>query len=388
MLKREVILDLSLSYPPDNHSIEKIAFFDIETTGFAADDSYLYLIGCIYNKNSSFYMIQWFSEEIDDEVLLITEFFEFLSEYKVLIHYNGTGFDIPYLVKKCKLLNLNYSFDSLISIDLYKRIYPYKKILKLNSYKQKSIETYMGINRKDCSDGGELIAVYQSYIGRKRIEELKHTRMQLSKENNIDEVFLEARIDPSSRTDELLQLLLLHNEDDIKGLVKICPILNYACLFEGPIRIFQVYVEANRLIIKFDVARPLPVSISLSEEGILLTACNNNATLSINIYEGELKHYYSSYKDYYYLPVEDTVIHKSLASYVAKEYKQRSTPANCYVKKLGLFVPQYSELITPCYRSKHTDKLSYIEVHTDFLLQEDTLERYVSHILNHMLISK
>ncbi len=41
---------------------EKILFLDIETTGFAARSSSLYLIGCIYRKGGMFHSIQWFAE--------------------------------------------------------------------------------------------------------------------------------------------------------------------------------------------------------------------------------------------------------------------------------------------------------------------------------------
>ena len=95
-------------------------FFYIETTGFIADTSFLYLIGCIYYDGTSMQMIQWFSEDIREEALLISSFFEFIKDYELIVHYNGSGFDIPYLARKCELFGLDYSFKDIQSLDIYK----------------------------------------------------------------------------------------------------------------------------------------------------------------------------------------------------------------------------------------------------------------------------
>src|SRR5690554_2112792 len=127
MITRQFPLDISLTYPLDKeYDTDKIVFFDIETTGFTAESTYLYLIGCIYLKDSSLHMIQWFAEDIREEGQLISNFFEFIKNYKLLVHYNGSGFDIPYLTKKCELLNLDYSFKDIFSLDIYKKISPIK----------------------------------------------------------------------------------------------------------------------------------------------------------------------------------------------------------------------------------------------------------------------
>lgn len=44
-----------------------------------------------------------------------------------------------------------------------------------------------------------------------------------------------------------------------------------------------------------------------------------------------MRHFYSDYKNYYYLPKEDMAIHKSVAAYVDHEYREnaRRTTAMC-----------------------------------------------------------
>lgn len=375
MITRQFPIDLTLEYQFDADP-GKIAFFDIETTGFSADTTYLYLIGCVYYKDSAFHLIQWFSEDIREEAQLITEFFHFLEHYDLLVHYNGSGFDIPYIQRKCTALKLDFSFDRIKSLDIYKRIYPYKKIFKLSSFKQKSIEKFLKLHREDVNDGGDLIQMYAAYLGKKRYEVLRNARMP--------QIITEG----PSEADELLRLLLLHNEDDIKGLVGISSILNYTELFEKPVHILTAGVNKDLLIIQCGLSSRLPVRISFGNDLASVSAFDSIFSLTVHIYEGELKFFYNNYKDYYYLPQEDRAVHKSVALFVDKEFREKAKPYNCYTRKQGLFAPQYDEAITPCFKVNYQDKLSFLEIHTDFLLQEENLERYVFHMLNYLIHEK
>ena len=375
MITQQYSINQLPGYPFDrDYDMNKIVFFDIETTGFAAEASYLYLIGCGYYKDSTFQLIQWFSENIREEALLISSFFEFLKDYEVLIHYNGTGFDIPYLQRKLSLLQLDYSFANLISIDIYKKITPYKKIFNLKSFKLKSLEAFLNAHRQDTFDGGDLIQVYQSYLGKKHYENLWQARNP------------EHSPTVPSESDLLLQQLLLHNADDIRGLLSVSPILNYVDLFQKPIQILQAGIVDGKLSIRIEVMATLPVRINYGDSLAHITAFDNTATLNVEIYEGELKYFYDNYKDYYYLPAEDYAIHKSVANYVDKEHRIKAKPSNCYTKKQGVFVPQYDTVLTPCFKLNRQDKISFLEIHTDFLLQEEHLEQYVKHMLMHSLV--
>lgn len=374
MITRQFSLNQMPGYPFDKeYDLNRIAFFDIETTGFAAEASYLYLIGCAFYKASSFHLIQWFSEDIREEAQLLACFFDFLKGYDVLIHYNGTGFDIPFLQRKISLLGLKYSFDNINSIDIYKIISPYKKIFKLKNFKLKTVEAFLNIRRLDTADGGDLIQVYQSYLGKKQVELLRKRR---NAKQNITE---------QSEAELLLHQLLLHNEDDIRGLLSVSPILNYADLFEKPIRILQAGIDDGKLSIRFELSCVLPIRINYGDDITHLTAYEKTAALTVQVYEGELKYFYDNYKDYYYLPEEDYAIHKSVAHFVDKDYRTKAKPSTCYTRKQGVFAPQYAVLIAPYFKISYQDKISFLEIHTDFLLQENNLELYVNHMLEHML---
>ena len=185
MITIKKTLSLPFTYPVETIAPpEQVLFFDIETTGFSGDTSTLYLIGCLYRENGAWQFIQWFADTLDAERACLVHFFEFMENFTTLVHFNGDGFDIPYLLKRARAHGLPYDFSNIRSFDIYRVIKPYKRLLGLDSIRQKAIEAFLGVRREDRFSGGELIEVYQAYLHEK--------------------------------DDYLERLLLLHNEDDLK----------------------------------------------------------------------------------------------------------------------------------------------------------------------------
>ena len=192
MITVEKIITLPDTYPLERLGrLDQLLFFDIETTGFSGDYSRLYLIGCTCFQGGGWRLVQWFADRPDAEPELLTAFFHFLSSFTTLVHFNGDGFDIPYLLKRCRACGLPYDFSGMTSIDIYKKIRPYRARLSLDSMKQKSIERFLGIHREDRFSGGELIEVYHAYL--------------------------------ENREDRLYDLLMLHNREDLEGMPLILP---------------------------------------------------------------------------------------------------------------------------------------------------------------------
>ena len=336
--------------------ISQVLFFDIETTGFSPNTSHLYLIGCVYwdQEKKAFTMIQWFCEEKEDESLILDRFFHLLNQYQVVVSYNGQGFDIPYLLKKCRQYQLPYDFSTVESLDLYKKILPYKNFLKLSSLKQKSVEEFLEIFRDDIYSGGELIRVYDSYL--------------------------------SAPSEALYNTLLQHNSDDLAGLLKILPILSYAELFEGKFIVHSCTFtnDLEEMIFTMETENPLPKQISFGNGSFYFTGFQKTCKLKVRLYSGTLKHFYANYQDYYYLPAEDLAIHKSVAFYVDKNHRVQSKAANCYGKKAGKFLPQISPLVTPSFRTQYKDKITYFEPTKEFLNNNSLVKSYVMHLLNYL----
>lgn len=307
-------------------------FFDIETTGFAAKNTTLYLIGVLWYETDSIHIRQWFNEDGYSEKELISAFEDFCKNFTHLVTFNGSGFDIPYLRQKAEILGIPFHTDkNLAQIDIFKEIRSYRKIFMLDNMKQVSIEQYLGINREDIYTGKELIQIYQKYIAR-----------------------------PDDKKEHLL---LLHNHDDLLGMPKISQILNYKAFFEYiTAQITEYKTEDNKFVITFtyNKAANLPKRISLSQNGIFLTAFEQSASLHIPVFTGSLKHYFKDYKNYYYLPKEDLAIHKSIAAYVEPENKIKATKNTCYIKKEGSFIPCPCKEFHETFHMDLSDKRIYI----------------------------
>ena len=269
---------LTQPVPSDIYTIgapEDVLFFDIETTGLSARSAGLYLIGMLtytvdasIAKDSSiavssdeaeisvpsalsaastptshitaspdrsepkaaghWTLLQYFCEDVADEPAVLQAFFELLRTKKILISYNGDGFDIPFLRHMVEQYGLRtsrphhstalhdrvdcpdtdesaiadarplYSFDTVESFDLFKKFRPLKRLLDLPDLKLKSCERFLGIDREDRFTGGELIEVYFEW--------------------------------QKTKAPALLDTLLLHNAEDIANLPNLLPLLRYRAL--------------------------------------------------------------------------------------------------------------------------------------------------------------
>lgn len=391
-------LNSVIGYPFElQYSLDDILFFDIETTGLSSKMSYLYLIGCVHYKKGEPYLLQWFADSIEDEKELLIQFFTFLENYKVLIHYNGSGFDIPYLTAKCKRYQLRYNFEHIKSIDIYKELHPMKKFLPLESLKQRSVEEYLGIKREDTFTGGDLISVYGRYVGIKRYETLNSSSEKIYAVQNESGL-------PSlgtSSSDALLYVLLLHNAEDLQGLLCISSMLAYRDFFQGQITNLNYEYTKYGLSIFFELKTAIPKNLNFkktldtfipsmnSESFDYVITCSikdKNGTMFLPFYEGVLKHFFANYKDYYYLPMEDTAIHKSVAEYVEKDYRKKATKETCYIKKEGIFLPQTENIFKPEFLFEHKDKIYWFE-YTCLSDASNLLNNYAKVILS-LIFSK
>lgn len=349
---------------PDAYPLTRIAepaeilFFDIETTGFSGDYAMVYLIGCTWYAENSWHFIQWFAEQPEDETELLHAFFSFLKSYRVLVHFNGDRFDIPFLLKRCAFHGLSYSFDHLNSIDIYRKIKPFKQLLQLDSLKQKSMEQFLSISREDRYSGGQLIEVYEEYL--------------------------------HSHDAFLLRLLLLHNEDDLKGMPAILPILHYPDFFQADFALQEqrlreipdLFGETEKqLVLTFESSVTIPVPFEAEQDCFRIEGSGSILTLSISLFEGELKHFYPDYQNYVYLIYEEQAVHKSVGQYVDKTAKKKATARTCYSRSSGLFLPQPTELFTPVLKKDYKEKLLYTPYSESLFHDPHVAEAYRKEVL-------
>ncbi len=345
-------------YPFDTYGLNEICYFDIETTGLSADTSNVYLIGLGFYTDGGFHVKQWFADDYNSEKQILKEFLEELSAFKIIMHYNGSTFDIPYINKKCKRHKLNPApLNEIKSLDMYTALRKYAPILGLPNKKLKSFEQYVGLHRDDIFNGGELIDVYAEFMQRRYI-------------NGGDE--------------KLLHTLLLHNYEDITGLSSVASLLFLKKLasldvtFEKASVVLENYNEY--VIAEYSCKLTGNYSLSFNENGVQVTYQNNKVFIHIPVISDTLKYFLNDYKDYYYMINEETVMHKSVAIYTDSSVRRKAKKAECFVKKTAKFIPvQKPGCFSDTYhifRTELNSKEYFLELTSDFLENKEFFMEY------------
>ena len=362
---------------------EEYVFFDIETTGFAPRSSHLYMIGAARTEGDRFVLRQWLLNHPAREQELLSEFSGFIHGPAVLVHFNGQTFDIPYLKKKYSSFRMEDPLEGKESIDIYRLFTPFKKLLCLPSLRQKTLEQYFGIRREDRYDGGELIEIYRKYV--------------------------------AGGSEELRSLLLLHNREDIANLFSLYRSRLLSDLAEGNYKIASVCLSdgfdnasprgaaadttagsagtaQQFLTIRLKCGSCFPRPAVFSGDCAALSVREDNAVLSVRGLQDCMKHYFPDCKNYYYLPDEDTAIHKSVGIYVDPSRRVKADRAHSYIKKQGIFYPQPSCLIRPDFRLGGPDGDLYFELPPSWqeqgaeAVQDPLLKGYTDAVLKQLLL--
>ena len=317
---------------------DKALFIDIETTGLKKETTSLYLIGCGYYTGEGFMTTLLFADSPSEEKDLLIEFDRLIKNFTHLFHFNGTGFDIPYLQYKTDSYGMPSLFDGITQVDIYKLCKPLRYLLFADTMRQKAIETFLGIERKDIYDGGELIAVYKDYT--------------------------------VSRSENDLDALITHNREDVLGMHMIMPILYYLDFKDAPLH-FEGYKENSykdyngedqeEVILNYTTSLNFPRAFTAKTESMYVRASSDDNTVSIRlpIYTNDMKVFFDNYRDYCYIPDEDTAILKSLAMSLPKGSYIKATKETCYQRASGKFVKQPSDIFRPVFKSAYKDKKKY-----------------------------
>ena len=225
----------------------------------------------------------------------------------------------------------------------------------MESCSLKSCERFLGIHREDRCSGGELISVYREYL--------------------------------QDKCSEKKNMLLLHNREDIQNLPNLFSFLAYENIFQGNIKFqtaeflgseeiknikyhhqtknpletahlelesslqikkFELEEEqksrtAKKLCLQYYLPSPVPVPLTLAPKNYLLEIKDKSLILTVPLYQGELCYFFKDYKDYEFIPSEDRVVHKSLASMYPKEMREKAKASTAYQKMKASFLPVFQE---------------------------------------------
>lgn len=259
-----------------------------------------------------------------------------------------------------------------ISVDLYHHMKKLKGICRLKSLKLADISTFFGFERKDRFSGGELLYTYSDYmklriLSRCRFEREKPHSLPAEAESELkkDAAFLPDfdagrtysdydyyefhKSLHGKKEEELLEELMLHNFEDIISMLPIFSVtrttelLYYPCLLWDREKLLghlfweengsEKILHAKELV--FPLKKPLVYeSYTKGGEGFggRLTVTPAGFTLYSHTIRMELKLFYPDYRNYYYLPIEDYAVHKSIGAYLEKGRSQKAKPDNAYTR--------------------------------------------------------
>lgn len=328
-------------FSPDSNPSDFL-FFDIETTGLSPRTSRVFLIGLMQKQSdaSSWEQIQLLSEHSDseEETAVLLAFSSYVKTKKYLVHFNGTSFDVPYLIHRYETLGLPHPFSEIIQIDLYRELLRMPSFFRqMENHRQKSFEKLVSYSRNDTLSGKEMIKIYQNY--------------------------------EKSEDSKLLQLLFLHNDNDLEGMIKILPLGNLKQLLLGAYEISDVReisettmegISERKLLFTLSLEHPVCAQLSSSVSFCYITVLNRTVKIKMPLYEGTLKYFYTDYKNYYYLPYEDEAVHKSIAVYMESSRREKAKAANCYKKCSGSFLYAPGNPPLPLLREDYTSKAHYV----------------------------
>ena len=371
-------LEVVLSPVFGNVSLEDAMLYDIETTGLNPKASQLYLLGVLlfHKENSEF--IQYFAESVRDEEEILEQFFQLCKTKRVLISFNGEGFDNRFIETMAKSYGKLPLHLNLKQLDLFKLIRKRKKFYGLESCSLKSCERFLGIYREDRCNGGELISVYREYL--------------------------------QNKDSEKKNLLLLHNREDIQNLPALFSFLAYENIFQGNVHFQRAEIlvrdeiikkncsnqtestleiehseleetknchTSDKICLKFSLPSPVPVPLFLAPKNYLLEIKDKSLILTVPLYQGELCYFFKDYKDYEFIPSEDRAVHKSLANMYPKEMREKAKASTAYQKMKTSFLPVFQEG-EKVFKKTYQDKQCFIP------FKENTFESInpVEYLLN------
>ena len=343
-----------------NISLEDTLLYDIETTGLNPKSSQLYLLGILLFHKENSELIQYFAESVLDEEEILEQFFQLCKAKKVLISFNGEGFDNRFVESMAKSYGKLPLHLNLKQLDLFKLIRKRKKFYGLESCSLKSCERFLGIHREDRCSGGELISVYREYL--------------------------------QDKDSEKKNMLLLHNREDIQNLPALFSFLAYENIFQGNVhfqraehlvrdemkekndnhqkdkslQIKDLELEerqnsrtSEKLCLRFSLPSSVPVPLTLTPKNFLLEIKETSLCLTVPLYQGELCYFFKDYKDYEFIPSEDRAVHKSLSAMYPKEMREKAKASTAYQKMKTSFLPVFQEK-EKVFKKTYQDKQCFI----------------------------
>ncbi len=301
---------------------EQVVFVDIETTGFSRLYDSIYLIGLVYLEEGHFVAKQYLAGSLADEVQVLEKALDQLQNFKIFVTYNGDMFDLPFIEERAKRLRTWRETDRSLwenyrSVDLMRRYRIHQSFFGWPNMKLKTLEAFLGIDRRDPFDGGQLIEVFYEY----------------------------------ARTDDerLEKVLLLHNYEDIVYLLPLLKIEQFMSDLKTA-QIEEVRYEDGELLVMWDRSFSLSHHARMAlnrkkrkdpdypKAEFIFDAGNRCSRILLPWCCEPVYYYLPNAKDYYFLPERGEIVHKSLAYDVPSSERRKAKSCECVLSGQGSFV--------------------------------------------------
>lgn len=333
---------------------EQVVFVDIETTGFSRLYDSIYLIGLVYLEEGHFVAKQYLAGSLADEVQVLEKALDQLQNFKIFVTYNGDMFDLPFIEERAKRLRTWREADRSLwenyrSVDLMRRYRIHQSFFGWPNMKLKTLEAFLGIDRRDPFDGGQLIEVFYEY----------------------------------ARTDDerLEKVLLLHNYEDIVYLLPLLKIEQFMSDLKTA-QIEEVRYEDGELLVMWDRSFSLSHHARMAlnrkkrkdpdypKAEFIFDAGNRCSRILLPWCCEPVYYYLPNAKDYYFLPERGEIVHKSLAYDVPSSERRKAKPCECVLSGQGSFVQALPAIAgiestagstLRCYKKAYKDADIYVE---------------------------
>ncbi len=341
-----------ISPSTEKYFTEDTLFFDIECTGLSPRKSFIYMIGYATRKGAHITVKQLLAENEHAERTLLEDFISIIKPFSTLLGFNSTRFDENFILERCKKYDLACPIKQKRHIDMYLASTKAKCILTLPNFKQKTLEAFLGLNRDDKYDGGQLIPVYKKYAADGDI---------ISKE-----------------------LILLHNLEDVKGMIHCLDIFAYIDFLTSDFSDINISPANKEIIIDAKSTISLKMPINKKREYGMYIIKGNHIHLCLNTYTGSLSTWLEDYKNYYYLISEDIIVPKVIGSSIDKENRKNATKADCKVSKDSTYLQLPDKMVIPTsikiFKSDYKSSQQYIDIDD---LSETLIKSIITFMLKH-----
>ncbi len=331
---------------------ENTLLLNVETTGLRTSSSFVCMISAAYKTDDEMDCITWLAGSRMDEKAMLLRLQDLAGSFPVLLSYGGNSFAFRFLADRFDIYSEEALFPGKQLTDLQKSFRPLLHILPLTHLKKAEIESFLSFSRRGIRTGRELIPVFETW---------------------------ERQKDLSAR-----DALVLHAKEDIHFLCQVCKLHSYLDFLHGKWESAACSETAEGILFSVSLSAPVPRPVSWQNSFASFHLEGKTGQALTAPYYGRLRYFLPGpCNDYYYLPEEDTAIHRSVAQFVDRSKRVKATPDTCYVNREGIFLPVPAAFPGPHFSESRKADLSYTQYEKEKWQQDTSLAgKYLTAIVS------